>query len=113
MIYGAKSITRFDRFKDEYGNPAFEERVVLLYAENQNHALELAEQEAILYAKRNDGIHLDWVAVYEARDSTISFEGTQEVYSVMRCDDSSDEDYLSYFHDTGSERTTHDSLEKK
>ncbi|MDC0087971.1 DUF4288 domain-containing protein [Akkermansiaceae bacterium] len=106
MIYGAKSITRFNQFKDEDGDPAFEERVILLHAENQSQAIEIAEKEAIEYADKNNGIHLEWIAVYEAKNSQIIFKGTQEVYSIYRHDDSSDEDYLSYFHDTGAEKTT-------
>jgi len=30
----------------------------------------------------------------------------QEIYSIMRHDDSDNNDYLDYFYDTGSERTT-------
>ena len=41
-----------------------------------------------------------------AKESKVAFDGIQEVYSIMRNDDSSDEDYLDYFYDTRSERTT-------
>ena len=106
MVYGAKSITRFDRLKDENGDPVFEERVVIVNASSQDEAIELAEIEAKQYAKDNNGIYLSWIAVYEAKESKVAFDGIQEVYSIMRNDDSSDEDYLDYFYDTGSERTT-------
>ena len=106
MVYGAKSITRFDSLKDENGNPVFEERVVIVNASNQDEAIELAEIEAKEYAQINNGFYLSWIGVYEAKESKVAFDGIQEVYSIMRNDDSSDEDYLDYFYDTGSERTT-------
>ena len=42
MIYGAKSVTRFDCLKDEDGDPAFEERVVSLHAKDAKEAIELS-----------------------------------------------------------------------
>ena len=75
MIYGAKSITRLDRLKDENGNPVFEERVVIVNASNQNEAIELAEIEAKEYAKINNGFYLSWIGVYEAKESKVAFDG--------------------------------------
>lgn len=104
--FGAKSVTRFDRLSNEEGLPTFEERVVILKAKDQRQAIELAEAEAIAYADLNKGVYLKWVAVYEAKESSVDFEGVHEVYSIMRHDDSKDEDYLDYYYDTGSENTT-------
>ncbi len=42
MIYGAKSVTRFDCLKDEDGDPAFEERVVSLHAKDAKEVIELS-----------------------------------------------------------------------
>ena len=83
MIYGAKSITRFDRLKDKKGDPTFEERVVMLNANNQSEAIELAETEAKDYASENKGYYLGWVAVYEAKESQATFEGIQEILSLI------------------------------
>lgn len=105
-IFGAKSVTRFDRPSNSEGHPVFEERVVVLSAKGQDEAVGIAEAEAIQYAKEHKGSYLEWVSVYEAKESTLTFEGVQEIYSIMRHDDSSNDDYLDYFYDTGSERTT-------
>lgn len=105
MIFGAKSVTRFDRLSNENNEPVFEERVVVLYAKDSDEAIEIAEAEAIRYAEENGGTYLEWIGVYAAKESELVFTGVQEVYSIMRHDDCSDDDYLDYFYDTGAEKT--------
>ncbi|MDB9741218.1 DUF4288 domain-containing protein [Akkermansiaceae bacterium] len=107
-IYGAKTVTKFDRLKNDDGFSMFEERIVMLKALSQAHAIEAGEAEAISYAEKHQGEYLGWISIYEARESEATFSEPQEIYSIMRPNNLGldDNDYLDRFYDTGEESTS-------
>lgn len=105
MIYSAKCIIKFDRIKNEVGEPAFEERIVLLHASSFDEAIYIAEEDAKKYAEEENGEYLNFVAAYQVVYGDVIFGGVQEIYSIMRYDDLSDEDFVTLYYDNGGECT--------
>ena len=85
----------------------YEERIVVLKAFDDDEAISLAEADAESYAKKERGEYIGFVAVYQAKECDMIFEGIQETYSIMRHDESNVSEYLAYYYDTGTERTTY------
>ena len=101
--YGAKCIFLHSDLQSENGR-VYEERVVLIKAENLDEAIERAEKEAKEYAQNLEGcVYLDFVNVFHIYDESIE-DGT-EIYSLMRDSKLSKNKYLNRFYDTGKERT--------
>ena len=105
MIYSAKCIFKFDRIKNEVGESAFEERIVLLHASSFDEAIYIAEEDAKKYAAEENGEYLNFVAAYQVVYGDVVFGGVQEIYSIMRYDDLSDEDFVTLYYDNGGECT--------
>ncbi|WP_254511951.1 DUF4288 domain-containing protein [Anatilimnocola floriformis] len=101
--YGAKCI--FLHAKGAGRSKQFyEERVVLIKAENFDKAVSRAEVMAEEYAKGLDGCaYAGFMNVFHIFDEQIG-DGT-EVYSLMRKSDLSKDEYLDKFYDTGAERS--------
>ena len=101
--YGAKCVFLHTEIESCPGQ-VYEERVILLKAENFNEAVSRAEVMAEAYAKDVGGCsYTGFVDVFHIYDENIS-DGA-EVYSLMRTSDLSKEEYLNRFYDTGTERT--------
>jgi hypothetical protein len=102
--YGAKCVFQHNDRKDGDNN-MYEERIVLLKAENIDEALIRAENEAKQYVNElTECKYLGFVDVFNLFDETIE-DGT-EVYSLMRQSKLNKEKYLDNFYDTGLEQTT-------
>jgi len=102
--YSAKCIFRHNDRKDGDSN-MYEERIVLLKAENLDEAIIRAENEAKQYVSDLPTCeYLGFVDVFHLFDETIE-DGT-EVYSLMRQSKLDKEKYLNNFYDTGLKRTT-------
>ncbi|HEY9731730.1 MAG TPA: DUF4288 domain-containing protein [Drouetiella sp.] len=82
----------------------YEERVVLIAANDWNEAIEVAEREARDYAASLDHCtYIGFVSVFKILAESLCSE--TEVYSLMRASTLEKEEYLDRFYDTGSERT--------
>lgn len=102
--YGAKCIFRHND-RTEGDRYMYEERVILLKAENMDEAIIRAENEAKQYAADLPGCeYTEFVNVFHLFDETIE-DGT-EVYSLMRQNKLDKDEYLDTFYDTGLERTS-------
>lgn len=106
-LFSAKCVFKFDRIKNNDGETAYEERIVILKARTDDEAIELAEEDAKKYAESERGKYLGYINVYKLFESDIEFNGIKEVYSLMRHDEDNEEDYLDFFYDTGSECVKH------
>lgn len=85
------------------GVVVYEERLVLIRANDFDQAIQKAELEAQKYASEANGReYLGHVDVYEIVEEHIS-DGT-EVYSLMRESKLDAEEYITRFFDTGEER---------
>ncbi len=101
--YGARTIYLHNARKVETSN-LYEERIVLIKANDFFDAITKAELEGEKYAKEESEIeYLGFVNVFKLFESRI--KDKTEVYSLMRESKLNSEDYLSTFFDTGSEKT--------
>ena len=101
--YGAKCIFLHTDLKSKNGR-VYEERVVLIKAENADQAVERAEEKAKEYASSLDVCsYLGFVDVFHIYGESIE-DGT-EIYSLMRDSKLGKNKYLNRFYDTGKERT--------
>jgi hypothetical protein len=78
----------------------YEERITLWRAGNFEEAIALAEAEAADYAQMLNFRYLGLAQAYQLSDEV---GHGAEVFSLIRDNDLSPEDYLSRFFDTGSE----------
>ncbi|MGH9945143.1 MAG: DUF4288 domain-containing protein [Pyrinomonadaceae bacterium] len=102
--YAAKCIFFHQDLPDEQGRPMYEERVVLLKADNFEQAIQLAEEDANQYASDLDGCeYCGYLDVFHLYDDEVG-HGT-EVYSLIRSSSLGINDYVNTFYDTGTERT--------
>jgi len=81
----------------------YEERIILVIADNENEAIALAEKEAVEYAQDTDSDYLEFASSFHTYEEKIVH--LSEVYSVMRQSSLEPDEYLDYFYDTGNERT--------
>lgn len=101
--YSAKCIFHHSDLRNKRGR-VYEERVVLIRADNFNEAIARAEKLAKKYAKGLDGCkYLGFVDVFHIFGESIE-DGT-EIYSLMRDSKLSKNKYLDRFFDTGKEHT--------
>jgi hypothetical protein len=84
-----------------YGEGVYEERVTLWRASSSDEALRLAEAEAADYA---DGLGR-YIGLAQSFEMLGDPEHGAEIYSLIRTSDLDDDDYLTAFFDTGTERT--------
>jgi len=101
--YGAKCVFLHTEIESCPGQ-IYEERVILVRAENFDEAVSRAEVMAEEYAKDVEGCsYTRFVDVFHLYEENIG-DGA-EVYSLMRESDLSKDEYLNRFYDTGAERT--------
>jgi Domain of unknown function (DUF4288) len=101
--YGAKCVFLHTGI-DGCPGRVYEERVILVRAENFDEAIARAEGMAEGYARECGGCsYTGFINVFHLYDESIG-DGT-EVYSLMRTSDLSQDEYLNSFYDTGTERT--------
>ncbi len=80
----------------------YEERVVLIQADDFDEAIEKAEKEAKEYSDFGTE-YLEYINVYHLCDYIL--RSGSELYSEMRSSDLEPEAYISYFLDTGLEHS--------
>jgi hypothetical protein len=86
----------------------YEERVILLWAESEEQAIRLAEEEAQEYAAGSPGCsYTGFLDLFHLFDEEIGHRA--EVFSLMRSSDLNQNDYLNRYYDTGSEHSRRDS----
>jgi len=101
-IFSHKEMRRAD-YKNLY-----EERIILLNADDLDHSIELAEQDASRYAKDVSADYIGLAQAFQIGEfySHISDEFQfMEVFSLMRDSNLEEYEYLDTFFDTNRERT--------
>ena len=79
----------------------YEERIVVLKAANLDHAIEMAELDALEYSENIDCKYLGLAQAYEIGEF---LEEGSEVFSLMRESTLEPNQYLSAFFDSGLEK---------
>ena len=79
----------------------YEERVTIWQADDFEHAIQLAEEEAIVYAGNAASMFLGFAQAFKMTNPP---DGGVEVFSLMRESKLQPDEYLTRFFDTGSER---------
>ena len=101
--YGAKCVFLHTK-NDGCAGQVYEERVILIKANDFDEAINRAEEEAEKYARDLDGCtYTGFIDVFHIYDERIS-DGS-EIYSLMRTSELKTDEYLDRFYDTGAERT--------
>jgi len=100
--FSVRCVFLCERRQDQTARHLYEERITLWKAADIDQAMALAEDEARLYAAKDDR-YLGLAQAYALYDD-IATDGT-EVFSLLRDSDLEPDDYLSAFFDTGKERT--------
>lgn len=98
MKYGCKSYTELSI----NGDRCYEERVLCVEADSFEEAVSLAEIKSMEYAKSINGIHVDYIQCYKAKEFDIN-EPVSEIYSLIRKSKLDHNNYLDFFEDTGNE----------
>jgi hypothetical protein len=85
----------------------YEERIILIRAENEDQAIQIAEDEAEEYVAGTEGwSYTGFVDVFHLFEPTIGHRS--ELFSLMRSSELSESDYLDRFYDSGSEHWRRD-----
>jgi len=102
-LYAAKCIFRHSQLKPLGDKKyVYEERIILIKADNDDEAISQAEKEAKEYA--DDGTkYLEFVDVFNLYHYILT--PGSELYSSMRSSDCEPDDYLSKYYDTGYEHS--------
>lgn len=98
--YSVRCIFRWESRPDQKAKHLYEERITLWQAKNLDHAIELAEQDAELYASENMEF-LGYSQAY-ALFEPVSGNGI-EVFSLLRESNLEPEEYIDTHFDTGTE----------
>ncbi len=102
--FGAKTLYEHTDRQEADGSNLFEERIVLILADNFDDAILKSEVEGNDYAYDDSGIkYLGYVNVFKLFDSEIADK--TEVFSLMRSSQLKSNEYINTFFDTGKERT--------
>lgn len=104
--YSAKCVFRHNAPAGSSGKFAYEERIIVLRADNLADAIKRAEKEAHGYAAGLEGVeYTGFVAAYDLGEDKIT--DCSEVYSILRDSNLEAEAFLDRYYDDGSERTQH------
>jgi hypothetical protein len=79
----------------------YEERVTIWEADDFDHAIQLAEEEATIYAANATATFLGFAQAFKIAEPP---QSGVEVFSLLRDSELEPDEYLSRFFDTGSER---------
>lgn len=104
--YSVRCIFRWAPHPEQKAKHLYEERITLWQADNIDHAIQLAEQEAEAYASE-DMEFLGFSQAY-ALFEQVQANGI-EVFSLLRHSDLEPDDYIDAFFDTNKEHTAHHS----
>ncbi len=102
--YSVKCVFEHKDMARMEGATVYEERVVVLRADDFDDAIARGEVEAIEYASQNDyAFYTGFISAYHLPAKKIT--DRTEVYSLMRESPLDSETFLDRFHDDGNERT--------
>jgi hypothetical protein len=99
--FGVRCLFRTDVAEED---AAYEERVTVWRAEDMDHAIRLAEAEALEYAAAIDAEYLGLAQCYTMADDLVF---GAEVFSLIRTSPLGPREYLNAHFDTGTESQTH------
>lgn len=100
--YGVKCLFSHTQIINKEEKMFYEERVLLIRANNFEEAIEKAEQEAVLYAYLLDEVeYLEYSNAFNIFEAEIN-DGS-EIYSIIRESNLDRDEYLDKFYDTGDE----------
>lgn len=99
--YSARCVFRWNPPENEGDEFVYEERVVLLKADDFDAAVAQAQEEAETYALLTGAEFTGFIDVYHVAEKKLE-EGV-EVFSLLRRSPLNEEDYLSRHFDTGGE----------
>jgi len=104
--YSAKCVFRHRAHVADLHKFVYEERVIVLRADDLNEAVRRAEDEAKQYATSLEGVEFTgFVAAYDTGEDEIT--DLTEVYSILRDSDLQSDAFLDRYYDDRSERTQH------
>lgn len=102
--YAVKCLFLHNDLKRRNGKNNFEERILLVKAENFEDAIEKAEKEAIEYCETLDDVeYLNFCNSYHIAESRIV--DLTEIYSLITASDLDQNEYIKKHYDTGGEFT--------
>lgn len=101
--YSAKCIFCSERIEDGKSTRVFEERVVLLHANDFDDAFCKARDEAQSYAKQTDSTFLACIGVFLIQDPLV--EGI-DLFSMLRSSNLAPDEYLKAITATGIPRNS-------
>ena len=103
--YAAKCIFKHNDLEtDDESAAVFEERIILVKADDEDSAMNLAEKEAEEYASGlKDTEYTGYIMLFHIFGDDIGH--LSEIFSEMRESRKNTEEYLDHFYDTGKERT--------
>jgi hypothetical protein len=90
-----------DAFEIGPGEAAYEERITLWRANSLDHAIELAEADAIEYG---DSVDSEYLGIAQASACADEPGHGVEVFALIRYSPLGPTEYLDHFFDTGRER---------
>lgn len=100
--FSVRCIFHHPNLAKEKGKFLYEERILLWETENIDKAIELAESEAKKYADKSDCIYMGLAQAFSIYITKP--ESGSEVFSLMRDNNSTPDDYLDSYFDTGNKR---------
>ena len=104
--YSAKCVFRHNAPTGPSGKFVYEERIIVLRADDLDEAIRRVEEEAHEYSAGLEGVEFTgFVAAYDLGLDEI--DDLSEVYSILRDSDLEAEAFLDRYYDDGSERTQH------
>lgn len=100
--FSARCIFEYATDRDGQRHITYEERIIVLRANDLDDAIRRGESEATEYAEEGSGVaYTGFIDVYHLVDSKI--EDKTEVFSLMRDSALDREEYIDRFFDTSSE----------
>lgn len=102
--YSVRCIFRWAPRPNQKAKHLYEERITLWQANDMDHAIQLAEQEAEIYATED----MEFLGLSQAFElfEQIQANGV-EVFSLLRSSDLEPDSYIDAFFDTDNEHTNH------
>ncbi|MBU2985186.1 DUF4288 domain-containing protein [Saccharophagus degradans] len=102
-FYAAKCLYRHDQLEPiESKSFVYEERIILIQADDFDSAMKKAEKEAREYADSGT-VYLEYLNVFHLYEYIL--HNGSELYSEMRSSDLESDEYISKFYDTGCEHS--------
>ncbi|CAN5402179.1 hypothetical protein BH10ACT8_BH10ACT8_23100 [soil metagenome] len=102
--FAVRCIFSIDLAENPAGTTTYEERITLWRASSAKEAIQLAEEEAVLYANELEVPRHLYLGFAQSFNLFEDAGHASEVFSLMRNSTLAPDEYLTKFFDTGSER---------